>query len=52
MNMESCYDYGSRAGFWRLYRMFCDCNIPVTIYGVVMALTRNPEAVATMLEAD
>ncbi|MFN9059724.1 MAG: allantoinase, partial [Pseudanabaena sp.] len=51
MNMESCYEYGSRAGFWRLYRMFCDRNIPVTIYGIAMALARNSEAVAAMLEA-
>ncbi len=52
MSMESCYEYGSRAGFWRLYRMFCDRQIPVTIYGIAMALERNPEAVAAMLEAD
>jgi putative urate catabolism protein len=52
MSMESCYEYGSRAGFWRLYRMFCDRNIPVTIYGIAMALARNPETVAAMLEAD
>lgn len=52
MNMESCYEYGSRAGFWRLYRMFTQRQIPVTIYGVAMALERNPEAVAAMLEAD
>lgn len=52
MNMESCYEYGSRAGFWRLYRMFTQRHIPVTIYGVAMALERNPEAVAAMLEAD
>jgi peptidoglycan/xylan/chitin deacetylase (PgdA/CDA1 family) len=52
MNMESCYEYGSRAGFWRLHQMFTQRNIPVTIYGVAMALERNPEAVAAMLEAD
>jgi putative urate catabolism protein len=52
MNMESMYEYGSRAGFWRLYRLFCDRNIPVTVYGVAMALERNQEAVAAMLEAD
>ncbi len=52
MNMESCYEYGSRAGFWRLHRMFTQRNIPVTVYGVAMALERNPEAVAAMLEAD
>lgn len=52
MNMESCYEYGSRAGFWRLYRLFAERKIPVTIYGVAMALERNPEAVAAMLEAN
>jgi putative urate catabolism protein len=52
MNMESCYEYGSRAGFWRLYRMFTSRQIPVTVYGVAMALERNPEAVAAMKAAD
>jgi len=52
LNMESCYEYGSRAGFWRLHRLFSDRQIPVTVYGVAMALDRNPEAVAAMIEAD
>ncbi len=52
MNMESMYEYGSRAGFWRLYRMFTERQIPVTVYGVTLALARNPEAVSAMLEAD
>jgi putative urate catabolism protein len=52
MNIESMYEYGSRAGFWRLYRIFTGRGIPVTIYGVAMALERNPEAVAAMLEAN
>jgi putative urate catabolism protein len=52
MNMESCYEYGSRAGFWRLHRMFCDRQIPVTVYGVAMALARNPEVVAAMQQAE
>lgn len=52
MNMESVYEYGSRAGFWRLHRLFTDRQLPVTVYGVAMALERNPEAVAAMLEAD
>lgn len=51
MNMESMYEYGSRAGFWRLHRLFTGRGLPVTIYGVAMALTRNPEAVAAMTEA-
>jgi putative urate catabolism protein len=48
MNMESCYEYGSRSGFWRLYRMFTDRQIPVTVYGIAMALARHPEIVAAM----
>lgn len=52
MNMESMYEYGSRAGFWRLWRLFGARNMPVTVYGVAMALQRNPDAVAAMKEAD
>ena len=52
MSMESIYEYGSRAGFWRLHRLFTSRNIPVTIFGVAMALERNPEAVEAMLQAD
>lgn len=52
LNMESIYEYGSRAGFWRLYRLFTRLNVPVTVYGVAMALERNLEAVAAMIEAD
>jgi len=51
MNMESLYEYGSRAGFWRLYRAFTSRAFPVTVYGVAMALERNPPAVAAMKEA-
>ncbi len=51
-NMESIYEYGSRAGFWRLHKMFTEANIPVTVYGVASALQRSPEQVAAMLDAD
>lgn len=51
MNMESLYEYGSRAGFWRLHRLFTERSLPVTVFGVAMALERNPEAVAAMREA-
>jgi OHCU decarboxylase len=51
MNMESIYEYGSRAGFWRLHRMFTERSTPVTVYGVATAMARNPEAVAAMNEA-
>ena len=50
-NMESLYDYGARAGFWRLHRLFTERNLPVTIYGVATALARNPGQVAAMKEA-
>ena len=52
LSMESLYEYGSRAGFWRLYRILTARRIPVTIFGVAMALQRNPEAVAAMQEAN
>ena len=51
MNMESIYEYGSRAGFWRLHRMFTERSMPVTVYAVATAMARNPEAVAAMNEA-
>lgn len=51
-NMESVYDYGARAGFWRLYRLFTGAEIPLTIYGVASALARSPEQVAAMQTAD
>jgi putative urate catabolism protein len=51
MNMESLYEYGSRAGFWRLHRLFTERSVPVTVFGVAMALERNPEAVAAMRAA-
>ena len=48
-NMESIYEYGARAGFWRLYSMMSD--LPVTVYGVATALARSPEQVAAMKKA-
>jgi len=52
MSMESLYEYGSRAGFWRLHRLFTERGIPLTIFGVGSALALNPEALAAMREAD
>jgi putative urate catabolism protein len=49
---ESTYEYGARAGFWRIWRLFTGRRLPLTVYAVTMALTRNPEAVAAMREAD
>ncbi len=51
MNMESLYEYGSRAGFWRLHRLFTARSVPVTVFGVAMALERSPDAVAAMQDA-
>ena len=51
MAMESLYEYGSRAGFWRLHRLFTSLDVPVTVFGVAKALEMNPEAVSAMLEA-
>jgi putative urate catabolism protein len=52
MNMESIYEYGSRTGFWRLHRLFTQHHMPVTVFGVAMALARNPAAVEAMRTAD
>jgi len=50
-NIESMYEYGARAGFWRLHRMFTAANVPATVYGVATALARSPEQVAAMQAA-
>ena len=50
-NMESFYEYGARAGFWRLHRLFTGRGVPVTVYGVATALQRSPGQVAAMQEA-
>jgi putative urate catabolism protein len=51
VSMESVYDYGARAGFWRLRKLFDDRKLPLTIFGVAMAMQRNPEAVEAMLRS-
>ncbi|RNF32994.1 allantoinase PuuE [Paracoccus methylarcula] len=48
-NMETIYEYGARAGFWRLHRILRD--IPVTVYGVATALQRSPEQTRAMMDA-
>ena len=48
---ESLWEFGSRVGFWRLWRLLSQRNLPITCYGVAMAMARNPEAVAAMREA-
>jgi len=51
-NMESIYEYGARAGFWRLHRLFSSRAVPVSVYGVATAMMRSPGQVAAMKEAD
>ena len=52
INMESLYEYGSRAGFWRLHKLFQEKKIPITVFGVGMALEKNPEVSKAIIEAD
>ncbi len=51
MNMESIYEYGSRRGFWRLHKIFVERKLPLTIFGVGLALKQNREACFAMKEA-
>ncbi len=50
MSMESLYEYGSRAGLWRVLRVFEQRRLPLTVFAVAMALQRHPEAVAAYRE--
>lgn len=50
MSMESIYEYGSRAGAWRILREFERRRLPLTVFGVSMALERHPELTAAMVE--
>ena len=52
INMESFYEYGSRRGFWRLHKLFSEKKIPITIFGVAMALERNPEICEAIKNGD
>jgi putative urate catabolism protein len=51
VSIESMYEYGSRAGFWRLMSMFEVRQLPITIFGVATAMECNPEATAAMVES-
>ena len=51
LSMESIYEYGSRAGAWRLLRTFEDTQVPFTVFCVGMALERNPKPVIAMRDA-
>ena len=52
MNMESLYEYGARAGYWRLHRLFREFDMPVTVFAIAMALERNPSLIDSMQEAE
>ena len=52
INMESLYEYGSRSGFWRLHELFQKKKIPITIFGVGMALEKNPEICKAIKDAN
>jgi len=52
VNMESLYEYGSKRGFWRLHKLFQEKKIPITIFGVGMALEKNPEICKAIKDAD
>ncbi len=52
INMETIYEYGSKRGFWRLHELFQEKKIPITIFGVAMALERNPEICKAIIEGD
>jgi putative urate catabolism protein len=51
LNTESMFEYGSRAGFWRIHRIFTSHGLPLTVYAVGQALERNPEAARAMVDA-
>lgn len=51
LTVESMYEYGARKGVWRLLRLFSEHDVPLTVFGVGMALERNPDAAAAMAEA-
>ncbi|KAF1027891.1 MAG: hypothetical protein GAK29_00367 [Acinetobacter bereziniae] len=52
MSMDSMYEYGSRTGFWRIHHEFQKRNLPMTIFGVGMALARNPHIVNAIKHAN
>jgi putative urate catabolism protein len=51
MSMESIYEYGSRVGVWRILALFARYDMPLTVFGIAMAMERNPAAVEAFLEA-
>jgi putative urate catabolism protein len=51
LNVESQYEYGTRAGFWRLRRLFEERGLPVTVFGIAESLRRNPDLVTAARES-
>jgi putative urate catabolism protein len=51
LSVESVYEYGARAGFWRILRLFVERDLTLTVYAVGLALERNPEAARAMVDA-
>src|SRR5258706_10700128 len=51
MSMESLYEYGSRVGVWRILELFKRYDAPLTVFGVAMAMERNPPAVEAFMKA-
>ena len=52
LGMESLYEYGSRAGIWRLFRIFEERDLPLTVFGCAVAMERNPQVAEAIVEAD
>ena len=52
LSMESCYEYGSRVGVWRLLNLFSEYQIPLTVFAVAMALERHPEVAKAFVDAN
>jgi len=52
LSMESCYEYGSRVGVWRLLNLFSEYQIPLTVFAVAMALERHPEVAKAFVAAN
>lgn len=52
LGMESLYEYGSRAGIWRLFRIFEERDLPLTVFGCAVAMERNPQIAEAIVAAD
>ena len=52
LGMESLYEYGSRAGIWRLFRIFEERDLPLTVFGCAVAMERNPQVAEAIVAAD